>query len=232
MGNEEPAVRALTADDLDWVVDVADRRGEQRQSFAPRFWRRAPDARRTRERFLGSLIADPAVPALRTDHAFAFGARAGERRAGPLLVDDAAVESPEQWATEGAALLRRLAGGRRLRFVCPVPEPERAALAVRLGLTCREAWWHRDLPEPVGSPATATAPVRLVPAPPVYAPGGPVLLVTEFRGRRALAEEERRAAHRGAVVSVVAMAPGDRVREEVLFSMGYRRTCEFYEGRP
>jgi hypothetical protein len=232
MDYDKVAVRSLVADDLDWIVDLATRRGEQRQSFAARFWRRAPDARRVHARYLSSLIEDPAVPAMRTDHTFAFAMN----RPGLLLVDDAAAERADQWATEGAALLRRLVGESRVRFVCPVPEPDRTALAVELGLRRAETWWHRDLAERPSdfqndeSLLVRGAQGHLAAAPPVYAPGGPVLLVTQFHDRRALAEIEQKAASRGAAVSVVTQAPEDGVREELLLSIGYRRTCDFYEG--
>ncbi len=226
-------VRSLVADDLDWVVDLAARCGEQRQSFAPRLWRRVPDARRIHAGYLMSLIEDPDVPAMRTDHVFAFAIR----RPGFVLVDDAAAECADRWAGEGRALLRHLVGGSRVRVVCPVPEPQRAALAADLGLSCAESWWHRDLSagrsrayRTGGSLQTRGAEGRLVEAPPVYAPGGLVLLVTEFHDRKALAEIERQAASRGAAVSVVTQAPGDVVSEELLPLIGYRRTCEFYEG--
>ena len=233
MDSGEVAVRSLAPGDLDWVVDLVARRGAERESFAPRFWRRAPDARRVHARYLGSLIDDPAVSAMRTEHTFAFGLR----RPGFLLIDDAGAEPAHRWAVEGAALLRRLAGASRVRLVCPVPEPQRTALAVDLGLTCAETWWHRDLAErssdvPIGEPLRTRGAIgRLVPAPPVYAPGGPVLLVTEFRERRALAEMEREAASRGAAVIVVAQAPGDGRREELLSAIGYRRTCDFFAGQ-
>jgi hypothetical protein len=215
-------VRPLVPDDLGWVVDLAARRAEQRERFAPRFWRRAADARRIHAGYLGSLVDDPAVPALRTDHLFAFALP----QPGFLLVDDAAAEEPGHWAAEGPELFRRLLGGSAVRFVCPAPEPDRAALALRLGLTIAETWWHRDLagthrPVSPGPLRVPGADGRLVTAPPVYAPGGPVLLVTGFDGRPALAEMERAAAARGAVVSVVTHPPEGDATE-------YRRTCDFY----
>ena len=174
------------------------------------------------------MIEDPSVPAMRTEHAFAVGMR----RPGLLLVDDAAAEGADHWAAEGATLLTRLAAGSHVRFVCPVPEPGRAVLAARLGLTCVETWWHRDLPHrSARSAVQESRRVRLVPAPPIYAPGGPVLFVAAFRGRCALAEMEEEAAVRGATVSVVTQSAGDGVREELLSSVGYRRTCDFYEGK-
>lgn len=233
--------RPLEPADLDWVAGLAERDGEQRQAFAPRFWRRAPGARPVHTRYLRSLIEDPAVRALRTDHAFAIGVPHGEVR----LVDDAGADTPDRWATDGPSLLGDVAGGSRIRLVCPVPSPQRTALAVRLGLTLVETWWHRDLPpgrftgglrdahhageagglrglhDASEAGGVRGAHGRLVTAPPVYAPGGPVLLVTGFRDREALAGLERQAAAGGAVVSVVVS------RTEV---PGYRRTCDFYEG--
>jgi hypothetical protein len=208
------AVRPLLADDLPWVVELAEARGRQRQLFAPRFWRRAPDARNVHAGYLSPLLDDPDVVAVRTDHAFAIGLS----RDGHRLVDDAEAERDDQWATEGAALLRRVAGDSSVRFVCPVSEPARAALAVELGLRRVETWWHRDLPPVPADARPEDVPVHLVPAPPVYAPGGPVLLVTD--PGRDLARIEREAARRGAVVSVVTESHA-----------GYRRTCDFFEGR-
>jgi hypothetical protein len=177
-------------------------------------------------------MADPGAAAFRTDHMFAFAVP----RAKFMLIDDAAAESAEGWAIEGPALVRRLVGTSPVRFVCPVPEPDRAALAATLGLLRAETWWHRDLvPASADSGSEKSIQVprargRLVTAPPVYAPGGPVLLVTGFDGHPALNELEQEAAHRGAAVSVVTVSSEDAAREELLAANGYRRTCDFYEG--
>jgi hypothetical protein len=133
---DEVAVRSLVADDLDWAARLAALGRAQRASFAPRFWRQAPDARRVHTRYLRSLIGAPGVAAMRTEHLFAFGIS----RAGTVLVDDAAADGEDRWAREGPALFRRLAGESRARFVCPVPEPGRTALAIGLGLRRTETW--------------------------------------------------------------------------------------------
>jgi hypothetical protein len=232
VNSDDVRVRPLIVDDLDWVVDLAAQRAEQRQNFAPRFWRRASDARSAHARHLHALIEQGVAAAFRTDRMFAFAVPGPEF----VLVDDAAAECDESWATQGPALFRRLIGESRVRFVCPVPEADRAALAAELGLRRAETWWHRDLYPPsadsrdAGPVQVRGARGRLVTAPPVYAPGGPVLLVTEFHDRRALDEVEREAVRRGAVVSVVALFTEDATREEVLLARGYRRTCDFYEG--
>jgi hypothetical protein len=70
----------------------------------------------------------------------------------------------------------------------------------------------------------------LVAAPPVYAPGGPVLLVTKCQDGRMLDKLEREASRRGAAVSVVARRSPDAAPERWLLGRDYRRTCDFYEG--
>jgi hypothetical protein len=233
VGDDVP-VRPLTIHDLGWVADLSERRRRDREPYAPRFWRQAANAHDVHAAFLGSLIADPDVLCVRTDRSFAFAAT----RPGFLLVDDAAVEDEADWAIEGPALLRAVAGAATVRFVCPVPEPARAALAASLGLRIEETWWHRDLEfvearadiATGGAIETRGALGRLVPAPPVYAPGGPVLLVTEVADRAALADIEDRAAAAGAPVSVVTQHPDDRDRARLLYAAGYRRTCDFYHG--
>jgi hypothetical protein len=226
-------VRPLAPEDLDWVLDLSARRARDREPFAPLFWRRATDAREKHAAFLGSLIADPDVAALRTDRAFAFGLP----RTDWLLIDDAAVEDEAAWEADGSALLQSLSGTGPVRFICPVPERARTALAQRCGLHLAESWWHRDLdgftpgaaPRPVDVPGARG---RLVSAPPVYAPGGPVLLVTEVADAAALTTIEQQAASAGAPVSVVTQKPGDGPLADLLTAAGYIRTCDFFEGTP
>ena len=105
------------------------------------------------------------------------------------LVDDAVMAEDGDWAQDGVRLLRH-AHERcgHLRFVVPVMERSRMEAARSVGLLPVEHWWHRDL-DTVGSismdeagadPIVAVegARGRLVPAPPVYDPRGPVLLVS------------------------------------------------------
>lgn len=87
----------------------------------------------------------------------------------------------------------------------------------------------RDLEESLGA-ATAdlSGECRLVPAPPVYDPGGPVLLVTRVLDATWLADAEHAAAARGATVSVVSQAPADHALAGLLTAAGYRRTTGYY----
>lgn len=227
--------RPLTADDLDWVVETAAARREALAPHAPRFWRPAADATARHRTFFDRLVADPGALTLRTDHGYLLAIGDDTRR----VVDDMAV-AEGSWPDEGAALLRAvLDRTATTRFVAPVPEPERRTTAEALGLRHVETWWHHDLPlvqvrgegERVEL-SIAGARGRLVPAPPVYSPGGPVLLVADVETAVALAAIEAEAAERGATVAVVPHRPDDLVRELLLVESGYVRTTDFLEATP
>ena len=225
-------MRPLTLDDLDWVVQVTRSRREALASYAPLFWRPAHDATERHREFLAQLIADPEVLGLRTDHGYVLVLDRGDHR----LVDDMVVAPDERWPDEGVELLRAvLAAPGRVRFVAPVAEPARTAAGRSLGLAVAETWWHRDLPDPAAVTGAAFeidvagTTGRLVPAPPVYDPGGPVLLVTSVDSDGALAEIEAEAVGRGATVSVVSQAAGDDVTAGIARSAGYVETTWFLE---
>ena len=169
---------------------------------------------------------------LRTEHGYVLVVDRGDHR----LVDDMVVSLDERWAGEGVELLRAvLTAPGRVRFVAPVAEPARTAAARSLGLVVAETWWHRDLPDPVSVTGAASqidvagATGRLVPAPPVYDPGGPVLLVTRADSARALAAIEAAGSARGATVSVVSQQAGDAVTAGIARSAGYVETTWFLE---
>jgi hypothetical protein len=223
-------VRELTREDLPWVTEIAAARRRSLVDFAPRFWRPATAATAVHTAFLGSLIDANEVLSVRTEHGFLFGMPRDNR----LLIDDLALEEELLWSTEGVALLSHALANDALRVVCPCPETARRAAVESLGAKPVESWWHRDL-EPLGQGPSPTqlkvegAEGRLVEAPPVYAPGGPVLLVTEVRDKAALGEIERAAARCGATVSVVSLPPDDISRTGLLMSSGYRPTTDFFE---
>lgn len=226
----------LTVEDLPWVVDLADRRRARLVPEAPRFWRPSADAHERHQQFLGRLIESPDVLSVRTLGGFLFGLRRDDL----LVVDDMALEQDADWSVEGRALLGRAqADGGRVRFVCPVFESARASTGRSCGLEVAETWWHRDLPVPrlaLTQPHSDDPHIfvegaegRLIPAPPVYDPGGPVLLVTTAENLSALRRIEESAIRRGATVSVVTQAPGDVGLVDVLGAAGYRRTTDFFE---
>ena len=235
MRREIDDVRPLTAADLDWVVGLTRSRRERLAPHAPRFWRPAADAAQRHRAYLANLIDDPSATALRTDHGYLVAVTSDRRR----VVDDMVV-AEDAWPEEGVALLEHLlADGGRVRFVVPVFERARRDAAEAVGLVPATAWWHRDLPvvrvTRDGGRVQLDAPGasgRLVPAPPVYDPGGSVLLVTDLDSADALTAIESEAAERGATVSVVSVRPDDLMRELLLVGAGHVLTTLFYERRP
>lgn len=231
MAESSKSVRPLVQDDLEWVLDLSGARRERIVEFAPRFWRPAPQARQVHASYLRGQIANPEVLSARTDHGFLFASQRGER----LDVDDMALDDDGRWPEDGYRLLRTAATAGDLRFVCPVPEPARTQAAVALGMSIGETWWHRDL-EPADEPAPFDEPslavdggiARLVDAPPVYAPGGPVVLTWDVADDAALVAIEQLASVHGATVSVVSQQPDDAKRVELLESIGYKRTTDFF----
>ncbi len=76
---------------------------------------------------------------------------------------------------------------------------------------------------------THTLRAILVQAPPVYDPGGPVCFVEDWAGDEVLlADAEREAAARGAVVVRVICAHGDAYRAKTLTRHGYTVASEWY----
>ena len=225
-------MRPLTAEDLDWALDVLAARRARLEPYAPVYWRRARDARERHAAWFGAHLDGQlhGAFALRTEHALLFGTPGP---GGVLLLDDLAAEEA---AAEGELeVLLREAVGRsdRVRLVCPVPEPERVALGRRNGLDLAESWWHRVLP----SPSAETHPLgevegaqaRLVGPPPVYDPGGPVVFVTAVDDEAGLARAEEAGAYAGAVLAVVRQAAGDGDLGRMLERRGYVRHCDFLE---
>jgi hypothetical protein len=227
-----PDVRRLAQDDLDWAVELTRERRERLAPHAPRFWRPAADATERHRAFLAHLIDDAATLCLRSEHGYLVALNPGDY----LLVDDMVVEPAEHWADEGVAMLRQVAALSPVRFVVPAFESERLDAALDLGLEPAEIWWHRDLEPGTGlnvvseDPRLSVAGVeaRLVPAPPVYDPGGPILLATSVDSVDALRGAEQSAARRGATVSVVTQQPADQPLAEVLTAAGYTLTTYFF----
>jgi hypothetical protein len=225
-------LRPLTQDDLDWAVEHTRVRRERLTPHAPRFWRPAADAVERHRAFLSHLIDDSATLSLRSEHGYLVAMHPGAY----LLVDDMVIEPAEHWATEGVALLRQATALAPVRFVVPAWETERLDAALDLGLEAAEIWWHRDLEPGTGLNVVSEehrlsvvgAEAQLVPSPPVYDPGGPVLLVTSLESVDGLRAAEQSAARRGARVSVVTQRPSDQPLAELLTAAGYTLTTYFF----
>lgn len=225
----------MAAHDLDWVVDVTRLRRESLAPHAPRFWCPAHDATEQHRAFLSHCIEDPESLSVRCDNGYIMALDQGTF----WLVDDAVVTPDGDWAVDGVRLLMHAqehCGA--LRLVVPVFETDRMAAGQAMGLAPVEQWWHRDLEGPSRESAAAKhnlrvnvegAEGRLVPAPPVYDPGGPVLLVNAVDSLNSLRRIEDAAWHRGARVAVVTQSPSDSPLATLLSDAGYVLTTAFCE---
>jgi hypothetical protein len=166
----------------------------------------------------------------------------GDLRGTEGIIDDFAVEADDDWADDGVALLcsawPALAGrgAERLRVVTAAADKPKVAMLRALSLEPVEQWWVK----PVDPAATPPASGRvegsgfsgiLGPAPPVYDPGGPVLLVERVAdGTRAAAIEEGATAS-GAVLAIVSVRIGAE-REAELRDAAFTVASAWYLGQP
>ncbi len=229
----------MGGDDFAWAATLMARRRQEYAAYSPVFWRPAHGVEAHHARFLGAAAAEEGAVAVRTDRGFAIG----QVRGGALLVDDFTVEAPDLWPTEGRQLLEECAAAARrhglaLRVVTARRDVPKRTLLQRSGLVAVARWWVKEL-APIG-PAAAWGPVRvadvdalLVPAPPVYDPGGPVCLLGDLDPELAPAASEEAAAL-GAVLAVVQRdrSPDEAPAEEPqLAAAGFHNPSAFYESR-
>lgn len=243
--------REMTADDAAWAAGLMERRRQVYAGYSPVFWRPRPGITGLHARFLGRQVASPGYVALRTGHGFLIGQRRGQEG----FVDDFAVDEPARWDDDGAALLaaawRRWEpdGVEAVRVVTAHADHDKCAMLAGVSLELTEQWWVREL-EPAGetspagpvSPAGSVSPAkpvtgsgfaaRLVVAPPVYDPGGPVLDVSDLADDADLAVVEREAAGLGAVLLVLPVVPGSWWSDRVADLPGWTVATDWYLGRP
>ena len=117
-------------------------------------------------------------------------------------------------------------------------EPKRQML-IEPGLAPAARWWVKELTptapaQPYGPITLVDIEAQLVPAPPVYDPGGPVCLLGALDSAKAAVAAERAAAA-GAVLAIV-QREGDGTpvpaADPLLEAAGYHNPAEFYQGRP
>ena len=227
--------RRLTGADLNWAVERLAERRARLVPFAPRYWRPAPDAARVHRRFLGHVLNNGGI-GYRTQDALMIAAP--QHDAG-WIIDDAVVQDSD-WDAAGRLLWDAIAAviaDQQVRFVCPTPEPARARFAGDRGLRLSTSWWHQDLeylPESTAEPsdprvdgATAT----VVPAPPIYDPGGPVLFLTNILDPAQALQSARSEATRLNIPILVVEQPNpDRGVAAHLQAEGFHHHCDFFTG--
>ena len=228
-------VRRIVIEDLDWIVERLAQRRAALASHAPVYWRPAANAGQAHRRHLGYALSKGGGVGFRTGNALLIAAPGRDDR---WIIDDAVVPDGE-WAKTGQLLWDALCSeiaGSPVRFVCPAPEPDRAGFARTRGLHLQGSWWH-DAIEQIGPPAEGHdlhvegATARLVQAPRIYDPGGPVLFLTEIRDfARALPAARIEAQRLGSPVVVAVQPHGDTALAGALEDAGYRCHCGFFDG--
>ncbi|MGH9047240.1 MAG: hypothetical protein ACRDVW_07995 [Acidimicrobiales bacterium] len=191
----------MSVDDAQWAAKLMEQRRSIYERYSPVFWRPTPNFAGAHATFLQSQIERAEHVAVRSDHGFCIV----ELRGSEFVVDDFAVRSDRQWQSDGAQLLleawarlrtRRVDG---ITVVTAEADIAKCRMLSDLSLRLVQAWWVKPL-DAVGNP---TRPFGRVEgsgfsgffglAPPVYSPGGPVLLVdapqdtaisTPFKRRR------------------------------------------------
>lgn len=223
----------MAARDVQWAALIMDQRRRIYARYSPVFWRPARDAVVAHAPFLARQVEAPQVIALRTDDGFLLG----ELRGPEVVIDDFAVTRDDRWAADGAELLASAwgraaaAGAARARVVTAAADAAKVAMLAGAGLTVSSQWWVKPVtPAPVEEAGEEGPLGRLAVAPPVYDPGGPVLLARDLP---AVGPEdiETDAAARGAVLAVLPVAPG-AAREQQLTRCGWTVASQWYLGTP
>lgn len=217
-----------------------ERRRQVYARYSPVFWRPAQNVVGPHARFLTQLIQTNGNIALRTGGGFIIC----QHRGAEGVVDDFAVEHPDLWDDDGAALLLAVASRlsavgqvTALRVVTAHADQPKVSMLQRLSLCLAEQWWVRELHP---GRAQAAAPGRIDgpgfsgifgPAPPVYDPGGPVLQADRADDNAEVAVIEREATALGAVLAIIPAAPGT-VRAGQLARHGWSVASDWYLGWP
>jgi hypothetical protein len=233
-------VRELSPDDAVWAAELMGRRRQEYARYSPVFWRPAQDAVGLHARSLARQILGNTNIALRTGRGFIIC----QRRPAEGLVDDFAVENAGIWGDDGAALLLAVADRLRavgqviaIRVVTAHADQPKVKMLQGLSLHLAEQWWVRELQPEF---AQTTAPGRVErpgfsgifgPGPPVYDPGGPVLLADRVDEDTEIAVVEREATALGAVLAVIPASPGT-VRASELPRHGWSVASDWYLGWP
>ncbi|MDQ2789108.1 MAG: hypothetical protein DLM60_20780 [Pseudonocardiales bacterium] len=231
-------VRPLEPADIPWAADLMESRRQLYALYSPVFWRPARGGTDLHARYLLRQIETGTNVGLRTDHGFIIG----QHRMSEGFVDDFAIDPEATWAGDGRELLlatwKQLAGSGAdaLRVVTAKADERKVEMLLECSLRLVEQWWVKPL-EATGSAATtgrvdaASFSGILGPAPPVYDPGGAVLLADRVAVEAELAILEREAAHLGAVLAVLPTEP-HADREEDLRHRNRTVASQWYLGQP
>ncbi|MHB8295035.1 MAG: hypothetical protein ACYDH5_10520 [Acidimicrobiales bacterium] len=233
------SVRGLEADGAEWAAKLMEQRRQIYASYSPVFWRPAAGVTGLHAGFIRRLAAKPSNVCLRAEHGFVIG----QLRGAECFVDDFALDEEGTWADDGAELLDELWARAAsdtvttMRVVTARADRDKVAMLTAAGLALAEQWWVKPL-DPTAASETAAGRVAgpgfsglLGPAPPVYDPGGPVLLVDRLEHDCDLASVEDQAAAMGAVLAIIPVAIGDD-RDHDLAQRDWTVASQWYLGLP
>jgi len=233
--------RVMRAEDFAWAASLMEQRRARYARYSPVFWRPAEGAADAHGQFMEATAGRDGAVALRTEHGFVLS----YPHEGRCFVDDFAVERDELWATEGRELLVAIWSAARsmdqsvLRAVTARRDTPKVAMLAGAGLMVTARWWVKEL-TPAGAVTTfglvtmADVEALVMPAPPVYDPGGPVCLLGNVDASRAI-EAAVAAAECGAVLAIVQRDGSSEkapASEPELEAAGFHNPSEFYEGVP
>ncbi len=246
MMEAEILVRVARAADADSAADLAVARRAEYEHYSPIFWRPAEDARERHQPFLRRCIASDDYAAFAAERAGeVVGVILGKRGAAPApfhadpestcFVDDFYVARPALWQTAGSALLAtltdaaRAGGAERVIVVGAQRDAPKRAFLLNAGYTVAAAWWtHPVTPTPAPAPALPALQALVVPAPPVYAPGGLTALALGGVSVAQVALFTQWAAASQAVLAIIPARSTDAALAAALAAAGYAVASEWY----
>ena len=233
------SVADLGEGDSAWAAELMAERRELYATYSPVFWRPRTGITARHAGFLARQAQDPASVALRTTHGFIIA----QRRDHEGFVDDFAVDSGDHWASDGQALLteawHRLQSQEvaAMRVVTAQADQPKVQMLLGCGLELVEQWWVLPVRPAPGAEAQrgridgAGFSGLLGPAPPVYDPGGAVLLIERADPGAQPDQIADVAARMGAVLAIVAAQPGGELARE-LHTGEWSVASEWYLGQP
>ena len=234
------AMRALVAGDAVWMAELMARRRAEYEIYSPTFWRRAVEVDDLHAAFLRRTVGQPQNIAIRGERGFITAVP----RAGQFYADDFALDGGATWEVDGRTLVlaawteAKRRGATALRVVTAARDVPKVAMLTNAGMVVSERWWVRTLDaDPPGTVYEGTVSgdgftAVLSAAPPVYNPGGPVVLITAFSDAASLRMAELEATNSGVVLSILPIAAGSLPHEHAARDAGYEVASEFYVGQP
>ena len=233
-------IRELADADAGWMAELMARRRAEYETYSPTFWRRAVGVEELHASFLRRTIGQSQNIAMRVERGFITAVP----RAGQFYADDFALDDEATWESDGRTLVlaawteAKQRGATALRVVTAARDVPKVAMLRNAGMVVSERWWVRALDvDPPGTVYEGTITgdgfaAVMSAAPPVYDPGGPVVLITAFRDAASLRMAELKAMNSGVVLSILPIAAGSLPHEQAARNGGYEVASEFYVGQP